>query len=100
MDFEYTLEGTKATVTVAGKLLVSNAQSLDDLLNKLSETAVDFVIDVSGLEYISSAGLRTLLIAQKLAMQRGGTLQLLSPNDDVMEILELTGMSDVLAIER
>lgn len=100
MELDYILEGTKATITIAGKLLVSNASELEDTIVKLSQEAVDFVIDFTNLEYITSAGLRVLITAHKLAGSRGGTLKIINPSDDVMEVLEFTGLTEVLEISR
>ena len=52
------------------------------------------------LEYVSSAGLRVLVMTQKLAARRGGTLTLLNTTDDVQEVLEMTGLADVFDIKR
>jgi anti-sigma B factor antagonist len=53
---------------------------------------------MKGLEYISSAGLRVLLGAQK-KMQKAGSLKLINVCDDIMEVLEMTGFADILTIE-
>lgn len=100
MELNYTLEGTKAIITVGGKLLVSNASELEEVVEKLSRDAVDYVLDISDLKYITSAGLRVIVGTQKVAESRGGTLRLLHPTDEVMEIFELTGLADILFIER
>jgi anti-sigma B factor antagonist len=57
------------------------------------------VLDFKGLEYISSAGLRVLLSAQK-KMQKTGSMKLVGVCEDVMEVLEMTGFADILAIEK
>ena len=58
----------------------------------------ELIFDFSGVEYISSAGLRVLLAAQKV-MNRQGSMKLIGVNDDVMEVFEMTGFADILTIE-
>lgn len=100
MDITTELDGTKATITVSGKLTVTTSPMLEDAVQQLAENAVDFVIDLTDLDYISSAGLRVLVGTQKLAAQNGGSMRLLHPTDSVVEIFEMTGLSEILDIER
>ena len=67
---------------------------MDDNLQNIENLILDF----KGIEYISSAGLRVLLGAQK-KMQRIGSMKLINVCEDVMEILEMTGFADILRIE-
>ena len=96
-----TCEG-KATITVSGKLTVNTSPELEATVRELDATGsiVDYDIDLSGLEYISSAGLRTLVATHKLANGKGGTMRLLCPTDTVYEILDTTGLVDIMTIER
>ena len=98
MQITTTVDGTKATIVVAGKLTVATSPELETTVRELADTIADFDIDLSELEYISSAGLRVLVSTQKLAGQRGGTMQLLHPTADVMEVFEMTGLSEVMNI--
>ena len=66
---------------------------IDTCLNGVKELS----FEISGLEYLSSAGLRTLLSAQK-TMNGQGTMKVLHPKDSVMEIFEITGFTDILTI--
>lgn len=100
MNIQSKLEGTKATITVTGKLLVATADELDKAVSDLADKTVDFDLDLSKLEYTSSAGLRVIVGTQKLAAKRGGTMRLIDPTDDVMEVLEMTGLSNMLTIVR
>ena len=59
----------------------------------------DVAFDLSGLDYVSSAGLRVFLAAQKRLMAAGGGVSLLSPNQSVRSVLDMTGLSDVFAIQ-
>lgn len=99
MEITTSIDGTKATIVVVGKLTVATSPELEEAVHQLSDTATDFVIDLTDLEYISSAGLRVLVSTQKLAAQKGGELLLLHPTADVMEVFEMTGLSEVLTIE-
>ena len=65
----------------------------------IAENITELVLDFSDLEYISSAGLRVLLAAQKRFAQTGGVM-ILDPNETVMEVFEMTGFADILTIER
>ena len=100
MELSTHIEDSKATIEVVGKLSVATAPDLESIITGLDEAVKDFDIDLSGLEYISSAGLRVLVSTQKLALQRGGSMRLLHPIDDVMEVFEMTGLADVMEIER
>ncbi len=99
MEITTSIDGTKAAIEVVGKLTVATSPELEEAVHQLSDTATDFDIDLSRLEYISSAGLRVLVSTQKLAAQKGGELRLLHPTADVMEVFEMTGLSEVLTIE-
>ena len=85
----FALEGRLDTVT-APELEQSLAESLDGV--------TDLTLDFEKLEYISSAGLRVLLSAQK-TMNRRGSMRLVHVGETVMEIFEVTGFSDILTIE-
>lgn len=99
MDITTNLDGTRAEIKVVGKLTVATSPTLEETVRQLAETATDFDIDLTELEYISSAGLRVLVTTQKLAAQRGGTMRLLHPTESVQEVFEMTGLAEVLTIE-
>ena len=100
MDIKTTVEGTSATFAVEGKLTVQTAPDLEAAIDAAPAEAADLAIDLTEVDYVSSAGLRVFVAAQKLAMKRGGTFRLLHPREDVMEVLEMTGLSEVLDVER
>ena len=102
MQIETSINGDKAVIAVSGKLTVATSPELEAAIQQVdgTDTVSSYDIDLTGLEYISSAGLRVLVGAQKLVDTKGGALRLLHPSDDVMEILKMTGLSDVLTIER
>ena len=85
-------------ILLTGRLDTTTAPALEKTLrDDVGETA-RLVLDLKGLEYISSAGLRVLLAAQK-KMQKVGSMKLVHVCEDVMEILEMTGFADILTIE-
>ncbi len=86
------------TVELDGRLDTNTAPELDAALGELMEGAESLVLDFEKLEYISSAGLRVLLSAQK-TMAKRGEMKLTHVNETVMEIFEVTGFTDILTIE-
>ena len=98
MDITTNLDGNTGAIAVKGKLTVATSPELEDAVRQLGTGAVNFDIDLSELEYISSAGLRVLVSTQKLAMQRGGSIRLLHPIAEVTEVFEMTGLSEVMTI--
>ena len=99
MELTTSVDGTLAKVAIVGKLTVATSPTLEETVRQMAETATSFEIDLSELEYISSAGLRVLVTTQKLASGRGGTMRLLHPTESVQEVFEMTGLSEVLTIE-
>ena len=100
MVIETSVDGEKATIVLEGKLTVQTAPNLSAAIDKLPSNACDIDVDLADVSYIASAGLRVLVAADKLAAKRGGVLRLLHPCDEVMEVFEMTGLSEVFAIER
>ena len=86
------------TIEVVGRLDTITAPVLEQTINDNMANMQNLVFDFKGLEYISSAGLRVLLSAQK-KMQKIGTMKLVNVCEDVMEIFEMTGFADILVIE-
>ena len=99
MNVNVTMEGSKATVVLDGKLTVNSAPGLRSLLDTLPEGLRDIDIDLSSTSYIASTGLRVLVAAGKLAHERGGVARLLHPSGEVRRILEIMGLLEVIAVE-
>lgn len=91
-------EGSKLSVQIDGRLDTTTAPQLEsEIREDLSEiTELDF--DIKDLAYISSAGLRVLLSAQKV-MNKQGTMTIRNVNEDIMDVFEVTGFVDILNIE-
>ena len=98
MTITKTLNGTELTVALEGRLDTVTAPELETELKASLEGVTVLVIDFAELEYISSAGLRVLLSAQKV-MNKQGEMKVTHVNETVMEIFEVTGFSDILTIE-
>jgi len=89
-----------ATYSPAGRLDGSNAAAAEsELLGLLSEQGSAVTVDLSKLDYVSSAGLRVFLSAAKAAKAKGGKLTLLSPKPAVMEVLQISGFDRILDIQ-
>ncbi len=91
-------DGGALQVALEGRLDTVTSPQLENELKNALDGADALVLDMQALEYISSAGLRVLLSAQKLMSSKGG-MKLLHVNDTIMEIFEVTGFSDILTIE-
>ena len=98
LNINKTIEKTKAVFSLEGRLDTITAPELEAVLKEEIEDVESLTFDFSALEYISSAGLRVLLSAQK-QMNRQGTMQVTGVGEVIMEIFEVTGFSDILTIE-
>ena len=98
MTIEKNLNGTELTITITGRLDTTTAPQLEAEF-KQSITGVEkLVLDFASLEYLSSAGLRVLLAAQKV-MNKQGEMIIKNVNETINEIFEVTGFIDILTIE-
>ena len=98
MTIEIKRNAEETIIELVGRLDTITAPALDKTISSDIEGTKKLVIDFKSLEYISSAGLRVLLGAQK-KMQKVGTMKLVNVCEDVMEVFEMTGFSDILTIE-
>ena len=83
---------------IAGRLDTTTAPALDKTIMENLNGIKKLILDFKCLEYISSAGLRVLLSAQK-KMQQVGMMKLVNVCEEVMEVFEMTGFADILVIE-
>ena len=97
LDIMKTTNGAELTVALTGRLDTITAPTLEKELRSSLDGVTKLVIDMAALEYISSAGLRVLLWAQK-AMNAQGEMLVLHVSDTILEIFEVTGFSDILTI--
>ena len=98
LNINKTIENGKAVFTLGGRLDTVTAPKLEKELKGSLDGVSELVLDFAGLEYISSAGLRALLSAQKI-MSCKGEMKIKNVNETIMEIFEVTGFSDILTIE-
>lgn len=98
MNINKTVNGNEITVALEGRLDTATAPQLETELNQSIGGVEKLVFDFAGLEYLSSAGLRVLLGAQKI-MNKQGEMIVRNVNETIMEIFEITGFCDVLTIE-
>ena len=91
-------QGTTLEVALEGRLDTTTAPQLEAELRSAVNGVTELVIDLQHLDYISSAGLRVLLAAQKV-MNRQGGMKVTNVKPEIMEIFEVTGFVDILHIE-
>lgn len=98
MTIEKTKENEKVTLTVSGRLDTTTAPELEAALDEVLENTKELIFNLENLEYISSAGLRVILKAQK-SMNTKGSMKLTGVNDSIIEVFDITGFLDILTIE-
>ena len=98
LNINKNIENEKAIFSLSGRLDTTTAPDLEKELKESLGGVSELVLDFAGLEYISSAGLRVLLSAQK-TMNRQGKMIVKNVNETIMEIFEVTGFSDILTVE-
>ncbi len=92
------MDGETLTFTLEGRLDTTTSPQLEAELKQSVGGVTELIFDFSGVEYISSAGLRVLLAAQKV-MNRQGSMKLTGVNENVLEVFEITGFIDILTLE-
>ena len=96
MELNTTIEGTSATIAISGNLTVATSPDLEAAFSDLPEDVVDVTLDLSDLNYVASAGLRIFVSQDKNARQNGGAVRIANPNEEVMEVFDVTGLIDIL----
>ena len=99
MTIEIKKNNQETIIEIVGRLDTITAPALDKTINEDIGDTKNLVLDVKGMEYISSAGLRVLLSAQK-KMQKIGSMKVTGVCEEVMEVFEMTGFADILSIEQ
>jgi len=98
MTINKKLDGSSLTVALEGRLDTTTAPQLEKELSESLNGVTELTFDFETLDYISSAGLRVLLSAQKKMNKQGG-MKITHAGEAIMEIFEVTGFSDILTIE-
>jgi anti-anti-sigma factor len=92
-------DGASATVTMTGRLDIAGSEVVAQPLATLSGSKSTLILDMAGVTFVASLGLRHLVMAAKALARRGGRLVLLNPSTPVTEVIELSGLDSILKIE-
>ena len=98
MTIDKNVEGSQTQLKISGRLDTSTAPEFEATIDNCLSGVEELIMDFEGLEYVSSAGLRVILKAQKL-MNKQGSMKIVNVNDTIMEVFDITGFADVLTIE-
>lgn len=99
MEMKRTINGHEMTISLEGRLDTNSSPAFEKELNTILPDVTDLTFDLAALKYVSSAGLRVLLMAQKTMNAKHGKMVIRNCNDDLMDIFEVTGFVDILNIE-
>ena len=98
MTIDKQLNGSELTIALTGRLDTTTAPELENAIKENIAGVTNLVMDFAGLEYLSSAGLRVILSAQK-TMNKQGEMVIRNVNETINEVFEITGFIDILTIE-
>jgi len=98
MNINKTQNGEKTVLALSGRLDTTTAPKLQETLIPEFENAKCVELDFAELAYVSSAGLRVLLMGEKTAKAKGGKFRLVNVSEEIMEVFEMTGFADMLTI--
>lgn len=98
MEITKQMDGNALCIALEGRLDTTTAPELERTLQESLGHVTELTIDMEALDYLSSAGLRVLLGAQK-TMKKQGSMKVIHVNETIMEIFEVTGFADILTIE-
>lgn len=99
MIINKTTNGDKVEFALSGRLDTITCTQLQEVLIPAFDENPNLVLDFKELDYVSSAGLRTLLMGQKTANAKSGTMVVRNVSEEIMEVFEMTGFSDFLTIK-
>lgn len=98
MTIDKQINGSELTLSLTGRLDTTTAPELEAVIKENIGGVTNLVMDFAGLEYLSSAGLRVILSAQKI-MNKQGEMVIRNVNETINEVFEITGFIDILTIE-
>ena len=98
MTIDKQINGSELTLSLTGRLDTTTAPELETVIKENIGGVTNLVMDFAGLEYLSSAGLRVILSAQK-TMNKQGEMVIRNVNETINEVFEITGFIDILTIE-
>ncbi len=99
MTFDETISGDKLQLNLHGKVDAVSSPELQNEVLKAFQKCPNVILNFADVPYISSAGLRALLIGQKTAASKGGKFLIINASDSVMEVLRVTGLQKVLSVQ-
>ena len=100
MEIIKNVNGSEVVLSLKGRLDTTTAPSLDAAVNEIANNAKSIVFDFTDLEYLSSAGLRVILVTQKTMSAKGGKFVIKHVNDTIMDVFDMTGFTSILTIEK
>ena len=98
MKIDVVFDGEKAQLNIHGRIDSNSAQELQDEILKVSQKSSTIIVNFADTAYISSAGLRALLIGHKTATSKGGKFIIINANEVVKDVLRVTGLQGVFDI--
>lgn len=99
MNITQNQNGNQLCLSLEGRLDTTTAPELEKVIKSSLDGVTELTIDMGSLDYLSSAGLRVLLGAQK-TMNKQGSMKVVHVNETIMEIFDVTGFADILTIEK
>ena len=99
LQIQKKVDGKKLDVKLIGKLDIPNTPAFESILQDL-DNVQELTLDFKDVSYISSASLRVLISMQKVMIQHDGSMKLINVPDDIMDVFDITGFSDILTIEQ
>ena len=99
MNIEFITNGTTLTVKPEGRLDTATSPELEKRMAPEMEGMTEIIIDMERVEYISSSGLRVLLVAEQEMQDRDGQMKVIHVNEHIMKILDITGFLDIITVE-
>lgn len=99
MNISETRSGDVIQIKIDGRVDTTTSPQLQNAILQAFQKGSKLVLDFSGVEYVSSAGLRALLIGQKTANSKGGSMTLVNVADAVLQVFKMSGFSGILHIE-
>ena len=99
MEIKKNKEGEKFTLALSGRLDTLTAPQMEEVIKGEMEGVTSLIIDLADLTYVSSAGLRVLLMAQKIMNSRKGTMEICNVCEDIKEVFSITGFADIFTIK-
>jgi anti-anti-sigma factor len=99
MEIITTASGDSTTLAINGRIDTNTSPKLQEEITTALQSSSNLTLDFAGVDYISSAGLRALLIGQKTAAAKSGIMEIVHVNDTVLSIFDMVGFSKILTIK-